>query len=165
MTELGVSVPLIRSLEFERGITRQACKGITDPSRLIEHAEHRAQTLHGEYVVDPMHVRQGLDRRREVREELVDARNHLRRQAATAPLLVLDNLHHINLRNPRPIASKRDPTLIRRPRRMRMTPLRTINSIRRRLHPTQLIPRPRKILGQTDGRRQSAHRPRAVDPR
>jgi hypothetical protein len=69
--------PLVRSLEFERGITQQACKGITDPARLIEHAEHRAQTLHGEYVVDPMHVRQGLDRRREVREELVDARNHL----------------------------------------------------------------------------------------
>jgi hypothetical protein len=68
---------MFRSIEFERGTTHQAAKGATDPSRLIEHAEARARTLCGEYVRDPMHVQTGRDRRRDVREELADARNHL----------------------------------------------------------------------------------------
>jgi hypothetical protein len=69
--------PLLRSLEFERGVTQQASKGYVDPSDLIAHAEHRAQTLCGEYVRDPMHILPGRNRRRDVREELADARNHL----------------------------------------------------------------------------------------
>ena len=68
--------PLIRSLEFERGGTREACKGYVDPSDLIRHAENRAERLSGEYVTNPMHVATGRDRRRDVREELADARNH-----------------------------------------------------------------------------------------
>jgi hypothetical protein len=72
-----VGDPLIRSLEFERGVTQQACKGVCDPAKIIEHSENRAAVLSGEYVSDPMHVATGRDRRREVREELCDARNHL----------------------------------------------------------------------------------------
>ena len=71
-----VSTPLVRSLEFERGGTHEACKGHVDPSDLIEHAEIRAQTLSGEYVHHPMYIATGRDRRRDVREELADARNH-----------------------------------------------------------------------------------------
>ena len=70
------STPFVRSLEFERGGTHEACKGYVDPSDLIEHAEIRARTLSGEYVRDPMHIATGRDRRRDVREELADARNH-----------------------------------------------------------------------------------------
>ena len=77
MTAIAATEPLIRSLEFERGVTQQAAKGVVDPSRLIEHAEIRARTLSGEYVCDPMHIAVGRDRRRDVREELADARNHL----------------------------------------------------------------------------------------
>jgi hypothetical protein len=68
---------LYRSLEFERGVTQQAAKGYVDPSNLIRHAESRAERLSGEYVADHMHVAPGRDRRRDVREELADARNHL----------------------------------------------------------------------------------------
>ena len=75
---MSVVMPLIRSLEFERGATEQACKGVCDPSRVIAHAENRAGGyLSGQYVRDPMHVATDRDRRREVREELADARNHL----------------------------------------------------------------------------------------
>lgn len=69
--------PLLRSLEFERGITQQACKGITDPSGLIEHAENRARNLSHEYVQDHRWIQAGRNRRRDAREEFVDARNHL----------------------------------------------------------------------------------------
>ena len=71
-------LPLVRSLEFERGVTEQAARGAVDPSRLIAHAENRAGgALAGAYVRDPRLVAVGRDRRREVREELADARNHL----------------------------------------------------------------------------------------
>ena len=69
--------PFYRSLEFERGVTHQAAKGVVDPSRLIEHAENRARVLSGEYVRDPMHIAPGKDRLREAREEAADMRNHL----------------------------------------------------------------------------------------
>lgn len=74
---MDVTQPMIRSIEFERGATEQAAKGVMDPSRLIQHAETRAHSLSGEYVRNPMHVAGGRDRRRETREELADARNHL----------------------------------------------------------------------------------------
>ena len=79
------SEPLLRSLEFERGVTYQACKGVCDPSRLLEHAQTRSQTLSGEYVTDPMFIATGKDRRREAREELADCLNHL----------LFDSLEHI----------------------------------------------------------------------
>ena len=74
---LTATEPLYRSMEFERGVTEQAAKGVVDPSGLIEHAEIRARSLSGEYVSDPMLIAAGRDRRRDVREELADARNHL----------------------------------------------------------------------------------------
>lgn len=74
---MTVTAPLLRSLEFERGVTAQACKGVVDPSMLIEQSERRAQTLSGEYVCHPMHIAPGRNRRRDVRQELEDARNHL----------------------------------------------------------------------------------------
>lgn len=69
--------PLLRSLEFERGTTEQACKGVVDPSEIIAKAEFRAQQLSGEYVHDPMWIQPGRDRRREAREEALDFRNHI----------------------------------------------------------------------------------------
>ena len=69
--------PLYRSLEYEKGATEQACKGVVDPSALIEHARWRAQTLSGEYVRDPMLIAPGRNRRHDGREELTDCLNHL----------------------------------------------------------------------------------------
>lgn len=69
--------PLLRSLEFERGVTEQACKGIVNAAPIIDHAEIRARNLSREYVSDFMWIATGRDRRHDVREELADARNHL----------------------------------------------------------------------------------------
>lgn len=66
-----------RNLAFERDVTHEAARGYVDPAALIAHAETRALALSGEYVPDPMLVRIDRDRPRDVREELVDARNHL----------------------------------------------------------------------------------------
>jgi hypothetical protein len=66
-----------RNLQFERDVTEQAARGYVDPRSLICHAETRARSLCGEYVTNPMLVLQGRDRILDVREELVDARNHI----------------------------------------------------------------------------------------
>lgn len=47
-----------------------------DPGDLIQFAQTRALRLSGEYVDDPMTIRVGRDRPRDVREELADAVNH-----------------------------------------------------------------------------------------
>lgn len=64
-------------LEVEREATEEAARGVADPTALIQHSETRAKVLSGEYVDDPMLIKPGKDRPREVREELSDARNHL----------------------------------------------------------------------------------------
>lgn len=66
-----------RNVELERQLTEQAARNHCDPEPLIRHAETRAMRLSGEYVEDPMLVREDRDRPRDVREELADARNHL----------------------------------------------------------------------------------------
>lgn len=66
-----------RNMEYEREATREAARGVVDPTPLIEFSEVRACRLSGEYVTDPMLVAQGRDRRRDAREELSDCRNHL----------------------------------------------------------------------------------------
>lgn len=70
-------VKLLRILQVEREFTQEACRGHVDASRLIEHAETRSKALCREYVRDPMEILPGLNRLRETREELADARNHL----------------------------------------------------------------------------------------
>lgn len=72
-----VSQPLRRNLQLERDITLEATRSVSDPSRLIEHAETRAIRLSAEYVGDPMLIAPGRDRVRDVREEIADARNHV----------------------------------------------------------------------------------------
>lgn len=69
--------PIRRNLELERAITLEATRLVSDPSRLIEHAETRAIRLSAEYVGDPMLIAPGRDRVRDVREEIADARNHV----------------------------------------------------------------------------------------
>ena len=66
-----------RDLERERLITREASSPYVDPTAFIYYAEKRSQTLSDEYVDDPMFVRTDRDRLEDVREELLDARNHL----------------------------------------------------------------------------------------
>lgn len=66
-----------RSLDFERGFTELAAKGVANHEPIRIHAESRALRLSGEYVPDPMLVQTGRNRLRDVREELADARNHL----------------------------------------------------------------------------------------
>lgn len=70
--------PVLRSLEYERGVLEQACKGYVDPSDILERSERRSLTLAAEYVANPMHIQPGRNRRREAREEIEDAVNHLR---------------------------------------------------------------------------------------
>ena len=71
-----MTLPLYRSLEFERGVTQQAARGAVDPSRLISHAEQRINAASASYTRDPMQVAPGRDLMRDVREELADARNY-----------------------------------------------------------------------------------------
>jgi len=66
-----------RNINYEREATREAARGVCDPSPLIEFSEARASCLSGEYVTDPMLVAQGRDRVRDAKEELSDCRNHL----------------------------------------------------------------------------------------
>jgi hypothetical protein len=72
-----MTAPVLRSLDLEDTIVREACRGFVDPDRLIAHAQGRAQRLSGEYVENWRHIRPGLDRPREAMEEPVDAVNHL----------------------------------------------------------------------------------------
>lgn len=66
-----------RSLAYEREATREAARGLADPTSIIHHAESRSLRLSSEYVTDPMLVSITRDRVDDVREELADARNHL----------------------------------------------------------------------------------------
>jgi hypothetical protein len=68
---------ILRNLDLERDITEYACRGAVDPAPLIQHSEVRAARLSGEYVQNPQHILPGRNRRRDVREELADVRNHL----------------------------------------------------------------------------------------
>lgn len=65
-----------RNVELEREFTREAAKGIVDPTALIEFSEARIMRLCGKYVDDPAYVRMGRDRLHDMREELSDCRNH-----------------------------------------------------------------------------------------
>lgn len=66
-----------RNLDFERDITYHAVRGVITPDEFVAHAEERANGLSSEYVTDPMLVQEGRDRIEDVREELLDARNHI----------------------------------------------------------------------------------------
>jgi hypothetical protein len=66
-----------RNIESEREVTREAARGVVDPSALIEFSEVRAFSLSGEYVEDAMLVALGRDRLRDAKEEISDCRNHL----------------------------------------------------------------------------------------
>ena len=94
--------PIRRNLVLERQITEEACRGAVDPESFIEHAEARAQTLSGEYVDDPMLIKEGRNRVLDAREEAVDARNHLvfwfqEHPEAYERELVLEALKHFAL--------------------------------------------------------------------
>lgn len=71
-------VTIVRDVYRERAWTMEACRGVTDPSHLIELSERRAaSSLSSPYVSDPMTLRAGMDRPREAREEALDLRNHV----------------------------------------------------------------------------------------
>lgn len=76
---MGMSVvqPVLRNLELEETIIREACLGFVDPDPLISHARRRAHVLSGEYVENWRHIKPGMDRPREAMEEAPDAINHL----------------------------------------------------------------------------------------
>jgi hypothetical protein len=65
-----------RDVFLERAWTMDAAIGVIDAKPFIEECERRARSLAGAYVSDPMTIRPGLDRVREIVEELMDARNH-----------------------------------------------------------------------------------------
>lgn len=65
-----------RNPKLEREIVTEACRGTTDPTALLEHAQARARTLSAEYVADPMLIAEGRKRRKDMREELADCVNH-----------------------------------------------------------------------------------------
>lgn len=69
---------IARNIPLEREFTYEATKGLdVDPWRAIVHAETRARTLSHEYVSNPRLILTGRDRVHDVREEIVDARNHI----------------------------------------------------------------------------------------
>ena len=65
-----------RNIDFEREITREAARGVVDPTPLIEFSEARCNRLSGEYVSDPSRRRANIDLR-ESREEAADLRWYL----------------------------------------------------------------------------------------
>lgn len=69
--------PVRRNLDLEHEMIQEACRGLVDPSDLIEHAEFRSVTLSAEYVDDPLEIQPGRNRVRDAREELEDCVNHL----------------------------------------------------------------------------------------
>lgn len=69
------SIP--RDVFRERAWTMAAARALFDPSEFIESAERRAVRLCGEYVDNPMHIRRGMDRVQESRDEALDWRNHV----------------------------------------------------------------------------------------
>lgn len=72
-----VAAPVLRTLQLEETIVREASRGYVDPDRLIGHAQARARRLSGEYVDDWRHIQPGMDRPRGAMEEAVDGVNHL----------------------------------------------------------------------------------------
>lgn len=69
--------PIIRrNLDLEVELIRKATRGFAEPSALIEHCQARALHLSGEYVDDPMTIAPGMERKRQMREELADFVNH-----------------------------------------------------------------------------------------
>lgn len=76
LAHLQPPAPVRRNIALEQETVQEATRGICDPSALIAHAQNRAYHLSGEYVDDPMTIRHGVDRPKEMREELVDLVNH-----------------------------------------------------------------------------------------
>lgn len=65
-----------RDLELEAFAIDHACRGLIDPSELIEQCRRRASRLSGPYVSDPLTVRDDVDWMLELRAECVDAVNY-----------------------------------------------------------------------------------------